>query len=653
MDNKISRMKFLIDNLNNYTILYEKGVSPITDEEWDNRYFELVSLEKETQVIFPNSPTQKIHFENVSELHKTIHDGQPMLSLDKTKDVKEVQSFVSGHDWLGMFKMDGLSCRLTYLNGKLIKGETRGNGIEGEDITHNIRVVSNIPKNIPIIDTGDHKYKINEVVVIDGEIICTYDNFKPFANEYKNPRNFAAGSIRLLDSKELSSRNLSFVAWDLVSGIEEDFFMWRLEKLDDWGFETVPRVGDAETISDAIEALDNIKANTNYPIDGYVFKFESVEYGKSLGRTDHHWRNAIAYKFYDDEYETELLDIEWGMGRTDALTPVAVFKPIEIDGTVVEKASLHNYSVMIETLGKEPYLHQPVWVIKSNQIIPQIAKAEKCDTPSDHSIGSYPLTCPVCGEPTQLVTSDAGVVNVCCVNPDCQGKIVNRIDHYVGKKGLDIKGLSEKTIEKLIDWEWIYDIKDIYLLKNYKQTWMNKPGFGEASVEKILTAIEDSKNCTLDHFIAALGIQEIGSKASKDIADKFKTWENFRKATAAELLSINGIGEVMAGCVLNFDYTDADYIYEKFIHIKEEKAAIGKNLKGKVFVVTGKVHIYKNRDELSAKITSLGGEVKSSVSSKTNYLINNDINSTSSKNVKAKDLGIPIITEEQFEQMIS
>lgn len=653
------QMKGLIDKLNYYTTLYNKGESPISDKEWDDMYFKLVDLEKETGIVYPNSPTHTIHFKKVSELQKKEHEYKPMLSLAKTKDPKEIEKFCfsqldkiknkSYWDWFAMFKMDGLSCRLTYSNGVLVGAETRGNGIEGEWIIHNAKVIKNIPKQIP------HK---DETVIVDGEIICRYDDFKPFAKEYKNPRNFAAGSIRLLDSEECARRNLSFIAWDLIKGCEDiDYNFHRFENLEDWGFDTVPRVEDAETIEDAINILDDMRHNnpiySQYPIDGYVFKFESKEFCDSLGRTDHHFNSAIAYKFYDDEYETELLDIEWGMGRTNVLTPVAVFKPIGIDGTIIERASLHNYSVLVDTLGKEPYLNQPVWVIKSNKIIPQITKAIKNDISHDYCIGSYPLVCPVCGEPTQLVTSDTGVINVCCMNNNCQGKLVNKINHYVGKKCLDIKGLSEKTIEKLIDWGWINSIKDIYTLKDHKVEWINKPGFGDASVIKILEAIEESKNCTLDHFIAALGIPEIGTKAAKDIASEFKTWDQFRSATAAKLLSINGIGEVMVSCIFAFDYTNADYIYKNYINIKEAKAEIGKNLNGKTFVVTGKVHIYKNRDELSAKITSLGGEVKSSVSSKTDYLINNDINSTSSKNVKAKELNIPIITEEQFEEMIT
>ena len=653
-------MKKLIKKLNEATVAYDKGQPIISDKEWDDMYFKLQQLENDTGIIYPDSPTHSIHFQKVSELQKKEHEYKPMLSLAKTKDSKEIEKFCLSQldkiknkaywDWFAMFKMDGLSCRLTYSDGVLIGAETRGNGTEGEWIFHNAKVVKNIPEKIPYKD---------ETVIIDGEIICRYDDFEPFAVEYKNPRNFAAGSIRLLDSEECARRNLSFIAWDLIKGCEDiDYNFWRLEKLDDWGFDTVPRVGDAETIKDAMDILDNMRYNdpiySQYPIDGYVFKFESKEFCDSLGRTDHHFNSAISYKFYDEEYETELLDIEWSMGRTGVLTPVAIFKPLDIDGAIIERASLHNYSVLCDTLGQYPEKNQKIWVAKMNMIIPQITKAEKNNTPHDHTLEQYPTVCPICGKPTEIVESETGVFNITCGNPNCEGKIIQRIDHYCGKKGLDIKGLSEKTIEKLLEWEWIYDIKDIYLLKNYKQTWMKKPGFGEASVVKILNAIEESKNCLLENFIAALGIPEIGTRASKDIASKFKTWDRFRSAAVADFISINGIGEVMANNIVHFDYEEADYIYKNYIKIKEnDTAAIGKSLKGKSFVVTGKVHLYKNRDELSAKITSLGGEVKGSVSSKTSYLINNDINSTSSKNAKAKELGIPIITEEQFNEMIT
>ena len=360
-------IRTLINELNRLTTLYDAGTPSCSDEEWDKMYFELQEKEREFGIIYPDSPTQKIHFETVSQLNKVIHSS-PMLSLDKTKDPNKVYNFLKGYDWFGMFKMDGLTARITYLNGKLAKAETRGNGEEGEDITHSIIAINSVPLVIPT----------NEPIIeIDGEIICTYENFKPFANEYKNPRNFASGSIRQLNAAETALRNLTFVAWEFVTGEEDiDFNFWRLEKLDDWGFTTVPRIGDAETVDDAIDILDRMEEHKLFPIDGYVFKFESVKYGKSLGRTEHHWNNAIAFKFYDEEYETTLKDIDYDVSRNGVLTPVAVFEPIEIDGSIVERCSLFNLSVLEDKLGK-PYVGQRLWVSKRNMIIPYIEKAEK------------------------------------------------------------------------------------------------------------------------------------------------------------------------------------------------------------------------------------------------------------------------------------
>lgn len=649
----MNKIKELINELNKASELYYNGQeSFLTDKEFDIKLEELKKLEQKQKIIYSNSPTVNVGAPVLTELNKVQIKDKPMLSLDKVHSAKEIVNFSDGYDLVASIKCDGLSVRLIYQDTDLISANTRGNGYEGSDITEHIKHFLNVP--LKIAKTGTY--------IIDGEAII-YD--KDFAiintnNEFKNNRNTASGALALLDMSIVENRKMSFVAWDVIKGAGTNWYHYNLEEAEEMGFTVVPAVVlectkiEEEEINQINEDLI-LEAKLYYgiPCDGVVWRINNIDAGNEKGQTEHHFLNAVAWKPLDDEYETELLDIEWGMGRTNILTPVAIFKPIEIDGTIIERASLHNYSVLVDTLGKEPYLHQPIWVIKSNQIIPQITRAIKNDIPQDLCIGSYPLVCPVCGEPIQLVTSDTGVINVCCMNNNCQGKLVNKIDHYVGKKGLNINGLSEKTIEKLIDWGWINSIKDIYTLKDHKVEWINKPGFGDASVIKILEAIEESKNCTLDHFIAALGIPEIGTKAAKDIASEFKTWDQFRSATAARLLSINGIGEVMVSCIFSFDYTNADYIYKNYINIKEAKAAIGKNLNGKTFVVTGKVHIYKNRDELSAKITSLGGEVKSSVSSKTDYLINNDINSTSSKNVKAKELNIPIITEEQFEEMIT
>ena len=361
------RIQDLIYKLNYYTKKYDEGESLISDKEWDDMYFELQDLENYTGLYFEDSPTQKINYQVVNKLNKVEHN-HPMLSLNKTKEISEVEKFVKGKDYICMAKMDGLTCSLKYIDGKLVSAETRGNGQVGEDILHNALVVKNIPKKI--------NYQ-NELI-IDGEIICTYEDFKPFEKDYKNPRNFASGSIRLLDSHECSKRKLSFIAWDCIKGLEneQDTLVGKLEVLNNLGFIITPMYFGTNNIDIAIEQI-KLKANAlGYPIDGVVFKFNQCDEYEAAGRTDHHFKGGLAYKFYDEEYETTLKNIEWSMGRSGQLTPVAIFEPIEIDGTEVSRASLHNLSVMENLLGK-PYIGQKIWVVKSNQIIPQIIRSEK------------------------------------------------------------------------------------------------------------------------------------------------------------------------------------------------------------------------------------------------------------------------------------
>ena len=361
-------MRYLIDKLNYYTDLYDQGCPEISDKEWDELYFTLKQEEEKTGVIYPDSPTQHIHYKSVSKLNKVTHD-HPMLSLDKTKDIQEIKDFLKTQPFVAMFKMDGLTCSLTYEHGELIKAETRGNGIIGEDILHNAKVVKNIPLEIPY----------EERLVVDGEIICRKDDFIPFQKEYKNPRNFASGSIRLLSSEECKKRNLSFVAWEMIEGYPNIKEFWRrLEQLHNIGFTIVPMVYDKQQVDEALEIIKEQfkEEHAIYPIDGYVFKFNDVDFGKKQGQTDHHLKNAIAYKLYDELYESELLAIIYDVSRNGILTPVAKFKPIEIDGSIVEKCSLFNLSILEEKLGK-PYIGQKLWISKRNQIIPYIEKAEK------------------------------------------------------------------------------------------------------------------------------------------------------------------------------------------------------------------------------------------------------------------------------------
>ena len=649
IENGIKLMENLVAELNKATVAYDKGEPIMSDKEWDDLYFELQSLEKKYGQSLENSPTRKIHFEKVSELKKVKH-SHPMLSLDKTKDIDVIKSFFGDKDRIAMCKMDGLTCSLTYENGKLISAETRGDGIVGEDITHNALVIPSIPNRI----------KYSERLVIDGEISCTYHDFENFKDEYKNPRNFASGSIRLLDSKECANRKLTFVAWDVIEGMSGKLLTENLQELNKLGFNVVP-ITASDTVEVQIDTIKDFAKVFGYPIDGVVFKFNDIKYGKSLGATDHHFKNAIAYKFYDETYSTRLITIHWTMGRTGVLTPVAVFEPIEIDGTIVERASLHNYSIMREVLGSCAYVGQKIKVYKANQISPQISDAVKFDygTVVSHggvSANDEPERCPICGGGTEIIKSADGIMNMYCSNPNCEGKLINRIDHYCSKKGLDIKGLSKATLEKLIDWGWISNIQDIYNLKDIKEEWISKPGFGVKSVNNILSAIEESKKCKLENFISAIGIPLIGRTVSKELVKYINDYDDFKEKIKNnyDFTDIEGFGPAMNKAIHDFDYTSADAIYYTYLTIeqpqKEEITEGGSSLEGMTFVITGKLKSFKNRDELKAVIESKGGKVAGSVSKNTSYLINNDNLSTTAKNKKAQELGIPIITEETFKQ---
>ena len=645
----------LIRKLNEATKAYDAGSPIMSDKEWDDLYFQLKSKEDETGVIFPNSPTQHIHFEKVSELKKVKHN-HPMLSLDKTKEIKDVQSFIKGHDWIIMAKMDGLTCSLHYFNGKLISAETRGNGIEGEDITHNAMVIPSIPKII----------ERKEDIIIDGEIICTYDNFESFKDDYKNPRNFASGSIRLLDQKECYNRHLTFVAWDIVKGGKYEYLSNNLATLRTYGFEVVPMFingdgTDLSSIESYIDAIKKMSKEFSYPIDGVVFKYDTINEYNAAGRTDHHFKGGLAYKFYDETYETHLKNIEWTMGRTGVLTPVAVFDPIDIDGSTVERASLHNVSIMKEILGDCAYLGEHLQVYKANQIIPQIAEAgPKYDYGYVIAHGGVSANdaiekCPICGGGVAYIASDDGVINAYCDNPFCEGKTINKLEHFCGKKGLDIKGLSKATFQKLIDWGWLENLEGIFNLNKYRNEWIKKPGFGIASVDKILKSIEEHKHTTLDAFISAIGIPLIGRTVAKDLINYFETYEDFRNAVDDKdyhFYNLNNFGEEMDNSIKSFDYTEADKI-SKFLIFESpvvNNNKINDNLTGKIIVITGKLINFKNRAELKSIIEAHGGKVVDSISAKTDILINNDVNSTSSKNKAAQSRNIPIISELDFIQ---
>lgn len=639
------QLEELIEQIKYHQRLYDEGNPIISDEDFDIMYFQLVELEKESGIILDNSPTRSIIYEVRNELVKVTHN-HPMLSLDKTKNIEGIRTFLKGKPFIGMFKLDGLTLSLLYEDGKLVRAETRGNGYEGEDVTHNARIVKNIPSTINQKGT----------FVIDGEIMCSKKVFEEkFAGEYKSPRNLAAGSIRLLNSKECEKRELSFFAWDIIkSEVAFETLGEKLAFLASLKFDVVPfRDLEDQTLEDTVSWLDNKKAAFDFPLDGYVFKYNNCADYDAAGKTEHHYSGGMAYKFYDEEYETELLDIEWTMGRTGVLTPVAIYKDIEIDGAVCNRASLHNVSVMKELLGC-PYEGQKVWVYRSNMIIPQIAKATR--TNNDVTPIEIPSVCPICGGDTALRTSVTGTVDLVCENPQCSGKLINQLDHFCGIKGLNIKGLSKATLEKLIDWGRVTSYVDIFLLHSYAAEWAQKPGFGEKSVEKILTAIEEAKHCDLASFISALGIPLIGRAVSKDIAAKVDNYWQFRKLIENnyDFTQWDGFGEEKKNSLLKYDYCYADYVVQQgFVVIQEPclDEPVNQGLSGKTFVITGKLNHYKNRNLLKEEIEKLGGKVTDSISAKTSYLINNDINSASSKNKKAKELNIPIITEEDFISM--
>lgn len=651
----ITKIEKLVNELNYHTKLYDQGTPVISDADWDAMYFELFNLENHTGYYLPNSPTQKINYEVVNELKKVKHN-HPMLSLQKTQSINEINDFIGNKEYIIMLKIDGLTCSLGYENGILVSAETRGDGEIGEDILHNAYVVRNIPKKIA------YKGKLT----VDGEIICKTHHFEKFSDEYKNPRNFASGSIRLLNSKECAERDLSFIAWDMFNHADEEINTTLSKKLCyliKLGFETV----DFDTVEkfneNTVKIMKRAAADQYIPIDGLVVKYNDCKYYDSLGRTDHHFRGGMAFKFYDETYDTNLVDIEWTMGRTGVLTPVAVFNPVEIDGCTVTRASMHNVSIMEELLGKfGPFVGQKLEVFKANQIIPQIKSADQSEHGTlffvEHPNIDYPTECPICGGITEIHKSISGTQEMLCMNPQCEGKLINRLDHFCGKKGLDIKGLSKATLEKLIDWGWVKSYADIFKLYEHKSDWIKAPGFGEKSVNKILDAIEEGKNCNLDKFIAAIGIPLIGARAAQDLENHFWHWNNFIEAIQSgfKFYDLPNFGWEMHSSIVNFDYTEAIELADKYINVlavelgaPEETAGA---IDGKTFVVTGKLAHYKNRDELKAVIERNGGKVVGSISGKTDYLINNDVNSTSSKNNSAKKLNIPIISEEDFLAML-
>lgn len=646
-----SSIRELIDFLNYHTYLYDSGKPVISDKDWDDKLFELQKLEEETGIYYPDSPSVSVPFVQVSELKKVTHN-HPMLSLPKSKDLSV---FDPNKGYIAMPKMDGLTCSLRYVNGTLVSAETRGDGYIGEDVLHNILAIKNVP--------GFIGYK--EELIIDGEVICKYSDFAPFADQYKNPRNFAAGSIRLLSNQESADRNLSFIAWDVIKGFEEEKSLRnRLGLISELGFESVFNMEIDHTAPEmTIQIIQSIARSYGYPIDGIVLKIDDYDKRMAEEGTSHHLGGAIAFKFYDEEYVSYMKGIDWTMGRTGDLTPVAVFEPIDMDGSTVERASLHNISIMKELFNDDmPFVGQEVKVFKANMIIPQIASAQKIDPEFNHYIDlpfiEIPEVCPVCGGATTIRENNDSQF-LYCTSPTCPGKLINRLDHFCGKKGLDIKGLSKATLTKLIDWGWVENINDLPKLVEHKAEWVKKPGFGEKSVQNILTAIETAiTNIDFIKFISALGIPLVGMTVAKEITKHEKSYTSFREDVKNRVAfsDWNGFGPEIEKALWNYDYTDADIFYSNCnvqeVGTEEESAAEPQIFTDKTFVITGKLNGFKNRNELKEILESYGAKVTDSVTKKTSYLINNDIGSANSKNVAGKRLGIPIITEAELFAMM-
>ena len=653
---KIKRIKELVDILHKASTAYYRDDNPImSDKQYDDLYDELESLEKETGTIYSNSPTQNVGSEVVSELDKVKHT-HPMLSLAKTKSVDDLIKVYNNKNSILSLKMDGLTICLTYDNGVLTKAETRGDGHVGELVTHNAKVFDNIPLTI----------NIKEHYEIEGEAIITYDDFEkinqplPPDKKYKNPRNLAAGSVRQLDSNIASQRHLKFIAWKVPG---EDYSMISgFNKAKSLGFTIVPYVYlwsdqinklDDEDLRDIfeqqIQELKNVANTLGYPIDGLVLTYDDIQYGKSLGMTGHHPKHSIAYKFYEDEEVSRLRNVEWSMGKTGQLTPVAIFDSVEIEGTTVNRASLHNVSIFKELhLG----IGDEITVYKANAIIPQIrenlTKSGTIEAPS---------LCPVCGFPTEIQKDNDSEVLI-CTNPCCKTKLIKRLTHFVSRKGMDIDGLSEETLTKFVEWGWIKDLCDVYNLTPHYPELERMSGFGARSVKKMQDAIENSKSVELDHFIAALSIPGVGTSQAKELAKKFKTWEAFENAGCGsfDFSKLDNFGEVANKKIHNwFDIIyQEDHIPQlvRNLHFINSNTEEDNRLSGMTFVITGTLTHFANRDELKKELESHGAKVVGTISNKTSYLINNDINSTSSKNLKAIKLGIPIITENDLVSMI-
>ena len=656
-----NEIKKLVKELNHYRDqYYNHAISEISDHDYDELFDRLQKLESETGYILSNSPTQTVGYEVVSELQKVKH-SHPMLSLSKTKSIEELDRFINGKPVIISCKLDGLTVLLTYEDGELVQAETRGNGELGELITHNAKVFDNIPLHI------DHAGHFE----VEGEAIITYKDFENInarlsdEQKYKNPRNLASGSVRQLDSSIAKERHLKFIAWKIPEDGEHNTMRERLDYAEALGFDVVPRLCVTHIENEHVINILKIQANNlGYPIDGMVVTYDDIKYGESLGMTGHHPKHSIAFKFYDETVETELLDIEWTMGKTGVLTPVAVFNPVEIEGTTVERANLHNISVMFGLSNYKPwYKGMRIFVYKANMIIPQVASVIYENSNNDNIL-DIPDVCPICRMETGQFTENRSTV-LMCTNPNCKGKLLGVLKTFCSKQAHDIKGLSEATLELLINNGYLNNLRDLFYLKNDRVELTRLPGLGVKKVDGILQSIEKCRKTTLSKFICGLSIPLFGISTCKEI-EKYETskanecgmqiWDAFwDDVVNRRYLSnyIDGFGRVMDESFHTYMDANISFVQELstefiFDSVSDNISANDNSLNGKKICITGSLHHFANRDELVKNIESHGGKVVSSVSSKTDYLLTNDKESGSGKNVKAAQLDIPIISEEEY-----
>ena len=641
MNDKIARMKELIDLLNKASMLYyQKSTPMMTDYEYDKLYDELVSLEKETNMVFSNSPTINVEPTVSTELEKTTHP-YPMLSLSKTKNPDDLVSFIGNKEGLLSWKLDGLTIVLTYENGKLASGVTRGNGIIGEVVTENVKKFKNIPLSINY--TGR--------LVLRGEAIIKYSDFEKMNvdSEYKNPRNLCSGSVRQLDSSVTAERNVNCIIFALIEASSElsNYKDKNFEWLRSRGFETVEYVKvDKNNLKDEVLNYKEKIKTYDIPSDGLVLTFNDIEYGNSLGSTAKYPKHSIAFKWQDETAKTILREVDWMASRTGLINPVAVFDPVELEGTIVSRASLHNISILRELkIG----LNDEIEVYKANMIIPQIANNITC---SNNLV--IPDKCPVCNHKTEIVTNN-DITYLYCPNEFCFAKFMKRLSLFVSRNAMNIDGISEAILSRLINENMVKTYADLYNLSIYKDKIINFDGFGEKSYNNLIESIEKSRKVKLANFIYSLGIPDIGLSRAKLICSKFNNDIDVVSNLSYDKLSeIVGVGDVIAKEWID-TFKNPDFISE-YNKIKKEIILIDNvnnktTLKDKTFVITGSVNNFKNRDELIEYIESLGGKVVKAISNNVDFLINNDITSTSSKNTKAKELGIKIISEDDLLKM--